>query len=100
MERRAATAARLGALLLLAGVAAAGIVQSDASDLCTSNLAACQQQCITAGQFAFQVTDGFKGRQARSSCCKSTDTTCTTASQRHAQFQTNKQTHHRSLPPA
>lgn len=59
------------ALLLAAAAprpAAAGIVQSDQSELCTSNLAACEQQCITAGQFAFQCDQGGTFTRPSSTC--------------------------------
>lgn len=70
MARRPAAAhpLRAAALLLLAAAASAGIVQSDQSELCTSNLAACQQQCITAGQFAFQCDQGGTFSRPSSTC--------------------------------
>lgn len=64
--RRAA--ARAACLLVLLRGAAAGIVQTDNSELCTTNLGACQQQCANAGQFAFQCDEGGTFSRPSSTC--------------------------------
>lgn len=62
------SAARMGFALLLLHAAAAGIVKTDGSDLCTSNLAACEQQCMTAGQYAFDCSQGGTFDRPSSTC--------------------------------
>ena len=69
MAPRAAAAPRLGfGLLLLAAAARAAIVQTDGSELCQANLLACQQQCASAGQYAFQCDQGGTFSRPTSTC--------------------------------